>query len=202
VGRQPRDLGEFTAPSASGKTELMQAAGDGALERVAALLDSGAEIDERNANGGTALMYAVSYNHLEVVRLLLAQGADPNAQARIGWTPLLVAAAKGRAGAIRLLLEAGAAPAARDGYGWTPLMRAVSGGYIDAVDACWPRAAPRSRRARNPAPPRCTSRRGAASPGSWRGCWTRAHSDWRPTARGARPRTSRACSAMRRSRRC
>jgi ankyrin repeat protein len=123
----------YAAPSAMGKTELMTAAGEGDLPRVLALLEAGAEIDERNANGGTALMYAVSNNHLEVVSLLLARGADPNARARIGWTPMLVAGAKGRDRAIALLLEAGADPAQADAYGWTPLMRAVSGGYIDAV---------------------------------------------------------------------
>jgi ankyrin repeat protein len=143
AGAQPDPLGwdgdldtlhEFAAPSADGKTALMQAAGDGELERVAELLEAGAAVDERNANGGTALMYAVSYNRLEAVELLLERGADPNAQARIGWTPLLVAAAKGRDAAVRLLLEAGADPTVRDAYGWTPLMRAVSSGYLDAVE--------------------------------------------------------------------
>lgn len=126
---------QFAAPSSAGKTELMQAAGDGDLGLVEALLEGGAAIDERNANGGTALMYAVSYNHLDIVALLLARGADPNAQARIGWTAILVGAAKGRDGAIRLLLEAGADPAVTDAYGWTPLMRAVSGDYLEAVNA-------------------------------------------------------------------
>lgn len=128
-------LGEFTAPSASGKTALMEAAGDGDLARVLALLENGAKVDERNANGGTALMYAVSANELEIVGVLLRRGADPNANARIGWTPMLVAAAKGRDAAVRLLLAAGAEPAVRDAYGWTPLMRAVSSGYLDAVEA-------------------------------------------------------------------
>jgi ankyrin repeat protein len=127
-------MGEFAAPSAAGKTELMDAAGGGELDRVVALLDAGAEIDARNANGGTALMYAVAANELRIARLLISRGADPNASARIGWTPLLVAAAKGRDAAARLLLEAGAEPATRDVYGWTPLMRAVSGGYLDTVD--------------------------------------------------------------------
>jgi ankyrin repeat protein len=127
-------LHQFAAPSSAGKTELMQAAGDGDVERVVALLEGGAAVDERNANGGTALMYAVSYDRLDIVALLLERGADPNAQARIGWTPMLVGAAKGRDRAIRLLLEAGADPAATDAYGWTPLMRAVSGDYLDAVD--------------------------------------------------------------------
>jgi len=128
-------LHDYAAPSSSGKTELMQAAADGDRERATALLDAGADVDERNANGGTALMYAVSAGEAELIRLLLERGADPNAKARIGWTPMLVAAAKGRDEAVRLLLEGGADPMTPDAYGWTPLMRAVSGGYLDAVDA-------------------------------------------------------------------
>ncbi len=126
---------DYAAPSSLGKTELMQAAGDGDMARAGALLEAGAEVDARNANGGTALMYAVSAGDTVMVELLLDNGADPNARARIGWTPMLVAAAKGRDAVIPILLEAGADPAETDAYGWTPLMRAVSSGYLQAVDA-------------------------------------------------------------------
>lgn len=128
-------LHEYAAPSSDGKTELMQAAGEGDLDRARQLLSAGAAVDDRNANGGTALMYAVSAGDITMARLLLDAGADPNARARIGWTPLLVGAAKGRAAAIMTLLEAGADPAEADAYGWTPLMRAVSAGHVAAVDA-------------------------------------------------------------------
>lgn len=128
-------LHEYAAPSSEGKTELMQAAGDGDLERARALLAAGAAVDDRNANGGTALMYAVSAGDLAMAGLLLQAGADPNARARIGWTPLLVGAAKDRGAAITMLLEAGADPGQADAYGWTPLMRAVSAGHVAAVDA-------------------------------------------------------------------
>lgn len=128
-------LHEYAAPSSDGKTELMEAAGSGDLERARQLLADGATVDDRNANGGTALMYAVSAGDVVMARLLLAAGADPNARARIGWTPLLVGAAKGRAAAITTLLDAGADPGEADAYGWTPLMRAVSAGHVAAVDA-------------------------------------------------------------------
>lgn len=127
-------LHEYAAPSSDGKTELMQAAGDGDLDRARELLAAGAAVDDRNANGGTALMYAVSAGELPMARLLLDAGADPNARARIGWTPLLVGAAKDRAAVIAMLLEAGADPSQADAYGWTPLMRAVSAGHAAVVD--------------------------------------------------------------------
>lgn len=126
-------LHQHAAPSDAGKTALMEASADGALEPMTALLDAGAEVDQRNANGGTALMYAASAGHLEAMRLLLEHGADPAARARIGWTAMLVAAAKGQDEAVQLLLDAGADPRETDAYGWTPLMRAVSGGYEEAV---------------------------------------------------------------------
>src|SRR6056297_193507 len=96
-------LHEHAAPSSSGKTELMAAAGEGRLAAVRRLVEDGAAVDERNANGGTALMYAVAADERETATFLLANGADANARARIGWTPLLVAAAKGRARMVELL---------------------------------------------------------------------------------------------------
>jgi len=126
-------LHEHAAPSGAGKTQLMEAAAEGALERIGELLAGGAQVDQRNANGGTALMYAASAGHLDAMRLLLDHGADPEARARIGWTAMLVAAAKGQEDAVALLLDAGADPRDTDAYGWTPLMRAVSGGYEETV---------------------------------------------------------------------
>lgn len=68
------------APSqrATNCTPLMTAAESGELDRVRALLASGAEVDARASENITALGLAAGAGHLEVVKVLLAAGANPN----------------------------------------------------------------------------------------------------------------------------
>ncbi len=99
---------------------IYNAAGQGDLARVQALLASGTDPNEHTkyyANE-TALHEAVIYSHLEVAKYLLEHGADPNAEAstnilghfqNIG-TPLMYAACKGQTAMVQLPLEQGAAP--------------------------------------------------------------------------------------------
>ncbi len=108
----------------NGKTALMLAARNRQLERVAALLQAGADADRANANGGTPLMYAVLGGDPRIVRLLLDQGIDLNAQADNGWSAVMIAVAKGYVDVLAMLLDEGADPTLADVYGWTPLMRA------------------------------------------------------------------------------
>lgn len=70
---------------ANGLTLLMWASGPDpsvpesqALQVVSFLVDSGAQIDDRDARGRTALMIAAEGNHPEIAQLLLKHGADPS----------------------------------------------------------------------------------------------------------------------------
>ncbi|MDD2805133.1 MAG: FlgO family outer membrane protein [Elusimicrobiales bacterium] len=104
---------------------IYNAAGQGDLTRVQALLASGTDPNEHSkyyANE-TALHEAVIYSHPEVARYLLEHGADPNAEAstnilghfqNIG-TPLMYASCKGQTALVQLLLEHGADPDPKPG---------------------------------------------------------------------------------------
>lgn len=109
----------------NGKTALMAAAKTGDSERMKALLEQGADVNQPNRNGGTAIMYAVLSGKTEPVSLLLEHHAHVDAVAKNGWTPLMIAAVKGYVEIARLLLKHGAEPNRADVYSWTPLMRAV-----------------------------------------------------------------------------
>lgn len=97
-----------SATAASGPG-LLDAAADGDLTRVRALLDAGTDVDSANRYGATALTFACDKGHTEVVRLLLERGADPNvtdtfySQTPMGW-----AASHGHFDIAAMLIEHGA----------------------------------------------------------------------------------------------
>ena len=74
-------------------TPLMQAAKAGNDWQIKKLLNSGADIQERDAEGWTALMYAVRYQQdSSIVQLLLENGALIRTRNSYNFTPLLLAA--------------------------------------------------------------------------------------------------------------
>src|SRR5678815_3066036 len=66
--------------AADRKTDLalLDAAEQGDVASVEALLQQGASVATRNSQGNTALGYASRGGHLEVAKLLVAKGADVN----------------------------------------------------------------------------------------------------------------------------
>ena len=66
---------------------MLFAARGGQIEAARALLDAGADVNERLPDGTSALVVAVMNAHYELAALLLDRGADPNADAQ-GWTAL------------------------------------------------------------------------------------------------------------------
>ncbi len=87
---------------------LIQAAGDGNIEQVRALIQVGANVNHRIIDS-TALCNAAAQGHYEIVRMLIEAGADVNKRASEGYfNPLLYAAYEGYLDIVRALVEAGA----------------------------------------------------------------------------------------------
>lgn len=68
--------------------ELTQAAMNGRIEVVQALLRKGVDVNAKNESGYTPLVEAASHGHLEMVKLLLEKGADINIQTEYRGTAL------------------------------------------------------------------------------------------------------------------
>lgn len=77
-------IGEY-----GGFTALHLAARDGNVEAVDALLEGGAELDQKSAgDGSTPLLVATINGHWDLAMELLDRGADPNLTSDAGATPL------------------------------------------------------------------------------------------------------------------
>lgn len=113
---------------------LHWAAENGLLDIAAALIEQGADADERDHFGNTALHLALAYPDL--IELLLESGADVNAKNAMGNTPLHLAVKDRRA--VEALLAAGAEVNVRNGLGKTPLHYAMRQGtspyYLSIVE--------------------------------------------------------------------
>ena len=90
---------------------IHNAARNGNLNRVKALLNQGVPVNSRNAHGWTPLHKAVLSGNLNIVQELLRRGAHVNPRTRSGMTPLYLAAMWDRSPhIIHALLKAGANP--------------------------------------------------------------------------------------------
>jgi hypothetical protein len=80
-------LGLSVSVTAGDVDALYKAAGVGDTAAVAALLDSGVDVDGRSSNGSYALNNAAVENEMQIMHFLLERGADPNVQNSQGDTP-------------------------------------------------------------------------------------------------------------------
>jgi ankyrin repeat protein len=96
-GNRPADVAGATRgyryneliSSQGGLTALLFAARQGYTETVKALLDGGADIDQRNAGDQTSpLLMSIINGHFDLSMYLLERGANPNAAAFNGVAPL------------------------------------------------------------------------------------------------------------------
>ena len=117
-------------PLAVQSAELQDAARDGDLRRLAALLGS-ADPNQTDSRGFTPLIMASYHGQAGAVALLLGAGAAVDVVDAKGSTALSGAAFKGHCGIARLLLDAGAAVDAPDEAGRTPLLYAVMFGRTE-----------------------------------------------------------------------
>ncbi|MDH3669245.1 MAG: ankyrin repeat domain-containing protein [Paracoccaceae bacterium] len=117
------------APATAQPSELMTAARGGDLEKVTALLDSGAEPDPQGI--ATPLYFAAQGGHLEIAKILLESGANANAQSNWG-TPLHISARRGHLEIAKVLLQHGANPNLMGGeHDSTPLHEAAEKGAVE-----------------------------------------------------------------------
>ncbi len=104
------------------QSELHDALESGDQERVAAILQDGADIEEQNRHGWTPLMAAALHAQVDLARLLLEHGADLNATNAEGKCAIHYAAMRGGPEAVRLLVRFGADVNAVDKFGgYVPL---------------------------------------------------------------------------------
>jgi ankyrin repeat protein len=104
-------------------TPALEIAGLDRAKTMAALLDAGMSVNEKDPDGISLLGWAAIANRLEMARLLIQRGADVNHVDKNGMTPLLYAASIdfGDTSMIDLLLKSGARADARTKEGLTAL---------------------------------------------------------------------------------
>ena len=104
------------------RSALLDAAEEGDLPKVQALLKGGRAIDERDSRikfGWTPLIAAIYQGNTNVVHYLIASGANVNLPDNSGETPLMWATARGDGGLdiVKDLISHGADVNAKDGMG-------------------------------------------------------------------------------------
>ncbi|MGE3507936.1 MAG: ankyrin repeat domain-containing protein [Vicinamibacterales bacterium] len=121
-------------PGNDGTTALLEAVRTGEISLVAALVDSGADVNGRDlALDFTAVWLAASTDETEIAALLCKHGADVNAVGPFGSRALHWAASNGQLETVKLLLGCRADVNARDETGATALSRARANGYEEVV---------------------------------------------------------------------
>ena len=89
--------------------QLLDAAQEGNVAKVRAMLDLGVDINTQDGWGSTPMMYAAVNGNTEVVELLLERGDDVNdGNHKMGRIPIMWAAQGGYDDTVRLLLTKGA----------------------------------------------------------------------------------------------
>jgi len=107
-------------------SDIHQAAKQGDLVKVKALLEKNAELtNAKTENGETPLHSAASGGQLEVVKFLISQGADINLKQNSGATALHFACFGGHRDVVEWLIDNGADVNSKDNNGLTPLRVAV-----------------------------------------------------------------------------
>jgi len=113
---------------------VAEAARQGDMQAVQALLQQGRDVDGWGTDGTPALHWAVRVNDQDLVDVLLAAGADQNGANRYGEAPIHVAVEYRHIGMLRKLLDAGADIEIADPSGEPPLFIATRLGAVELVE--------------------------------------------------------------------
>lgn len=107
--------------------DLLRAADKGDAEKVAHLLEIGADVNTKTEFSSTPLLLASRNWWMgdKTVKVLVENGADVNAKNSLGLTPLMVASMHGHVSAVKVLLENGADVNAVDNMEETALDKAI-----------------------------------------------------------------------------
>lgn len=113
---------------------LFDAAKQGDIATVEALLESGTPVDERGPNQATPLIAAALAGNTEAAATLIEAGADVMARNHSGFTPLHAAAYGGHVETVRLLLARGADVNGRINRAEkSPIFMAADEGHIEVI---------------------------------------------------------------------
>jgi ankyrin repeat protein len=123
--------------AAPAEAPVADAAREGDIELVRALLREGEDVNAAQGDGMSALHWAAERGDVEMIDVLLYAGAEVRAVTRIGqYTPLHIAARNAKLGAVDALLRGGAdVRAVTDPSGSTALHLAAASGSGDVVRA-------------------------------------------------------------------
>jgi ankyrin repeat protein len=127
--------------SCFGRTALMGAAAKGHAEILLALIQAGANPNQKDDIEYTALALAAENKHLSSVQTLVAAGADVNISATYGNTPLILACEQSAFDIAEFLLDRGANIATTTKDRETALMKAAATGTLSLVRLCLDRGA-------------------------------------------------------------
>jgi ankyrin repeat protein len=137
------------ALAAAERPSLVDAAKNGDVPTLRALVQAKADVNAAEGDGTTALHWASYRDDLESADLLIRAGARVNAATDLGVTPLWTASQNGSALMVEKLLAAGANPNAALLLGETPVMVAARSGHAAVVEQLLAKGAnPNARAAR------------------------------------------------------
>ena len=122
------------SPGPEAVEALLQAAFDGDLSGVKALLNQGVPCNAVDQDGHTALMYAAYNGHSELVAELIEAGAEVNKRDGMDQTALMYGSTGPFPETVKLLLEHGADPNLVDSNEhFSALMHAAAEGNLEVV---------------------------------------------------------------------
>jgi ankyrin repeat protein len=126
-------LSAGTSALADSRVALIDAVRSGSIDRIRAVLRSGADVNARQGDRATALHWAAHKDDVAAADLLIGAGAAVDATNDLGATPLWLASLNGSARMVGHLLDAGANPNLTLTSGESPLMAAARSGSVEAV---------------------------------------------------------------------
>jgi ankyrin repeat protein len=115
-------------------TKLIEAVTFGSLADVAAIIKSGADLEERDHWARTPWLFAIQTGDIARAKFLLEQGSNRNARGRCGKPALFYAIENGHLSMMKWLLEIGTDIEQTDDFGQTALRTAVEARHEEAVD--------------------------------------------------------------------